>query len=82
MRVAPVGLVRRSSERLDHQHLVTTVILLQPFHQPVVKTADFDDRHIFLVAGRGLPQLLPKLLQFGPLCADLAAKEDVAVLVA
>ena len=82
IRIAPVGLVGGASQRLDHQHLVTALILLEPFHQPVVKSADLDDRHVLFVGGQGLMQLLTKLRQFGPARADLAPKDDVAIVVA
>ena len=63
VRIAPVGLSGRSPQRLNHQHQVTALILLQPFHQPVMESADFHDGYILLVGGRGLLQLFPKLLR-------------------
>src|SRR6516162_257629 len=82
MRIASVGLARRPAQRLDDQHLVTPFILSQPLHQPIVKSAHFDDRHILLPVGQGLVQLIAKLLQFRPARADLATKEDIAFVVA
>ncbi len=60
VRIATIGLGGRSPQRLNHQHQLTPCILVQPLHQPVVESADFQDGHILLVAGRDLSQLLPK----------------------
>src|ERR1700686_3000933 len=80
MRIAPVGLVCRPAHWLDHQDLVAILILPQPSHQPVVKAAHFDHRHILLRGGR-LVQLFAKLPQLGPARADLATKQYVTTLV-
>jgi hypothetical protein len=54
VRVAPVGFGGRSNQRLDHQHQVSAVILPQPFHEPIVKSADFHDGHELLASGSRL----------------------------
>jgi hypothetical protein len=74
-----VGLGRGSPQRLDHQDLLTPLILLKPLNQPVVKAADFDHGNVLLAGGL---QLLPKLRQLGPPCADLAAQQNITFLIA
>ena len=82
VRVAPVGLGGRSPQRLDHQHPLAAIVLLQPFHQPVVKSADLHDGDKLLAGGSRLLQLAAKLIEFRPAGADLTTKDHVAVLVA
>ena len=82
VRVAPVGLGGRSPQRLDHQHQVATSIMLQPFHEPVVKSADLHDANELLANSSRLLQLAAKLSEFRPAGADLTTKDHVAVLVA
>jgi len=54
VRVAPVGLGGRSPQRLDHQHHVGAIILLEPFHEPIVKSADLHDGNELLAGGSRL----------------------------